>query len=59
MSDADPPAKFAGGAPPAQAVVTFGGQVMVGGVTSLTVIVWVHVAEFPQSSVALYVLVIV
>jgi hypothetical protein len=34
-------------------------QVKVGGVASNTVIVWAHVAEFPQTSVALYVLVMV
>jgi hypothetical protein len=30
-----------------------GGHVMIGGVVSLTVIVWVHVAWFPHASVAL------
>jgi hypothetical protein len=32
--------------------VTFAGHWICGGVVSFTVIVWVHVAVFPQSSVA-------
>lgn len=36
----------------AQETEIFGGQVMLGGVTSLTVITWVQVAELPQASVA-------
>ena len=39
-------------------VIEFG-QVILGGVRSFTVIIWVHVAVLPQRSVALYVRVIV
>ena len=39
----------------AHVTVMFVGHVTTGGVTSLTTIVWVHVAELPQTSVALYV----
>ena len=41
----------------AQETVVLAGQVMVGGVTSLTVMTCVQVAELPQASVARYVLV--
>jgi hypothetical protein len=40
-------------------IVTFTGQVMIGGVESSMVITWLHVLLLPQSSVALHVLVIV
>ena len=33
-------------------MVTFGGQLITGGVISLTVIVWLQLAELPQASVA-------
>jgi hypothetical protein len=39
----------------AQLTVTFGGQVMLGGLVSLTVMVWMHVALLPHKSVARYV----
>src|SRR5687767_11065159 len=38
-------------------IVRFGGHVITGGVMSFTVIIWLHVAEFPHTSVARYVLV--
>ena len=43
----------------AQLTVTGGGQVITGGVWSLTVIICVQVLLFPHTSVALYVLVTV
>lgn len=46
---------FTGGTWLAQETVTFAGQVMEGGVLSNTVITWVQVAVFPQTSVARYV----
>ena len=46
-----------GGTFSAHWTVTFAGQVIVGGILSLTTIVCVHVAEFPHASVARYVLV--
>jgi hypothetical protein len=42
-----------------QLTVTFPGQVIKGTVSSKTVIVWAHVAVFPQTSVAVYTRVIV
>lgn len=41
------------------AIVIFGGQVITGGVSSCTRIIWIQVLELPQSSVAFHVLVIV
>ena len=35
-------------------IVTLAGQVITGGVLSSTVMVWVHVLEFPHASVALH-----
>src|SRR6185436_4315862 len=63
MTEAIPPqlslavtvAGFTGGTKSAHMTVTFCGQVMEGGTWSFTVMVCVHVALFPQSSVALYV----
>ena len=43
---------LAAGTDPAQDTVTLAGQVIVGGVISLTVINWAQVAELPQASVA-------
>jgi hypothetical protein len=49
---------LAGGTALAQVTVIFAGQVIPGGVISLTVINWAHVAVLPQISVAVYTLVI-
>src|SRR5687767_5480123 len=66
-SEADAPgnasnaAKFTGhaGTSATQETVTFVGHVITGGVLSSTVIVWLHVAELPQSSVTVCVRMIV
>ena len=42
-----------------QSIVAFGGQIITGGVISLTVIVWMQLAELPQASVAFHVRVMV
>ena len=44
---------FGSGSAEPQLMVIGPGQVILGGVTSFTVIIWAHVAEFPQRSVAL------
>ena len=55
LSDVITEAGFTGGTCAAHCTVTFGGQVIVGGVLSKTVITCAQVAELPQASVALYV----
>ena len=50
---------FAGSVLAEHRMVIFGGQVMEGGVLSSTTMVWLHEFEFPQSSIAVKVLVIV
>ena len=42
-----------------QSKVAFGGQLNTGGVISLTVMIWLHVAELLQASVAFHVRVMV
>ena len=42
-----------------QSIVAFGGQLITGGVISLTVIVWLQLAELPQASVAFHLRVMV
>jgi hypothetical protein len=55
LSDEITPAGFAAGTWAAHWTVVFGAHVIVGAVLSNTVIVWLHDAELPQASVALYV----
>jgi hypothetical protein len=50
------PAIFGAGCSDAHCTVTGAGHVIVGGVSSNTVMTWIQVAEFPHASVALYVL---
>ena len=50
---------FGAGTAAAQLTVTGAGQVITGGVWSLTVIIWVHSVKLFAASVALYVLVTV
>ncbi len=45
-------AAFGAGTSAAHCTATAPGHVICGGVVSFTVIVWVHVAVFPQASVA-------
>src|SRR5687768_17059017 len=67
MSDAEAPgnasnsAKLTGhaGTSASHETVAFAGQVMTGGVVSKIVMVWLHVAELPHSSVALQVRIII
>ena len=53
LSVAETEAGLLGGNELAHATVVALGHVIEGGVLSNTVIVWLHVAEFPQASVAL------
>ena len=52
-------AVFTAGTSPAHWTVAFGGQVMDGAISSNTDMIWLHVAELPQTSDAEYVLVMI
>jgi hypothetical protein len=53
LSVALPPLKSCGGTSPGQLTLIGGGQLIVGGVMSPTVIVWLHVLEQPLLSTTL------